>query len=132
MMLLAVGKHYRLSAAIFVDNCLMGLEVAFRTVDLRSACESPARARRELGDAAASALRRHLADLEAVESVAELPEIGLGYEECGSKVGLIRFELSQGQYLYCEVNHQHVPTRAEAVDWAKVSRLKVVHLGGSL
>lgn len=122
----------RLCAAIFVDNRFMGLQVAFRTKELRSTCESPARARREHGDSAAAALRRYLADLEAVETVAELVEMGLEFESCGVKVGLIRFELSEGQHLYCEVNHQHVPMSGEAVDWARVSRLKVIHIGGSL
>lgn len=124
--------RYRSCAAIFVDNQLMGLEVAFQTKELRSTCESPARAKRELGESVAAALRRYLADLEAVETVAELVEIGLEYETCGLKVGLIRFELSEELHLYCEVNHQNVPMSGEAVDWAKVSRLKVIHIGGDL
>lgn len=110
----------------------MGLEVAFRTIELRSTCESPARAKRELGDAAAAALRRYLADLEAVETVAELMELGLEFENCGLKLGLIRFRLGDGRHLYCEVNHQHVPMSGETVDWANVSRLKVIHIGGDL
>ncbi|MDI1260830.1 hypothetical protein [Aquabacterium sp.] len=77
-------------------------------------------------------MRRYLADLEAVETVAELVEMGLEFESCGLKVGLIRFGLSERQYLYCEVNHQNVPMSGEAVDWAKVSRLKVIHIGGNL
>jgi len=110
----------------------MGLEVAFQSRELRSTCESPARAKRELGESAAAALRRYLADLEAVETVAELLEMGLDFEDCGLKVGLIRFGLGEGRHLYCEVNHQHVPMNGETVDWAKVSRLKVVHIGGDL
>jgi len=117
---------------MFVDNQLMGLEVAFQSKELRSTCESPARAKRELGDSAATALRRHLADLEAVETVAELLGMGLDFESCGSKVGLIRFGLSEGRHLYCEVNHQVVPMSGEAVDWTKVTRLKVIHIGGDL
>lgn len=116
----------------FVDNCPMGLEVAFQSKELRSTCESPARAKRELGESAAAALRRYLADLEAVETVAELMEMGLEFESCESRVGLIRFGLSEGRYLYCEVNHQHVPVSGEAVDWAQVSRLKVIYIGGDL
>ena len=118
--------------AMFADNRLMGLEVAFRSRELRSTCESPTRAKRELGDAAAAALRRYLAYLEAVETVAELTEMGLEFEHCGSKVGLIRFGLSNEQHLFCEVNHHHVPMSGEAIDWAKVTRLKVVHIGGDL
>jgi hypothetical protein len=110
----------------------MGLEVAFSSKELRSTCESPARAKRQLGEAGAVALRRYLADLEAVETVAELIEMGLDFESLGSRVGLIRFELSEGRYLYCEVNHQHVPMSGEAVDWTKVSRLKIIHIGGEL
>lgn len=110
----------------------MGLEVAFQSIKLRSTCESPARAKRELGDLAAAALRRYLADLEAVDAVAELVDMGLGFENCELKVGLIRFELGEGRYLYCEVNHQHVPMKGEAVDWAQVSRLKIIHIGGDL
>jgi len=110
----------------------MGLEVAFQSKELRSTCESPARAKRELGDGAAAALRRYLADLEAVETVAELVEMGLEFENCGSKVGLIRFDLSEGRHLYCDVNHHHVPMNGEAVDWTKVTRLKVIHIGGNL
>lgn len=110
----------------------MGLEVAFQSRELRATCESPARAKRELGEAASAALRRLLADLEAVDTAAELPHIGLDFEHCGSRVGLIRFELGTGLHLYCEVNHHHVPLQGDAVDWAMVTRLKVVHIGGNL
>lgn len=110
----------------------MGLGVAFRTIELRSTCESPSRARRELGAAAAAALRRHLADLEAVETVAELIDVGLEFENCDLKLGRIRFELSDERYLYCEVNHQSVPMNGESVNWNKVCRLKIIHIGGDL
>ena len=70
--------------------------------------------------------------MEAVETVVELVELGLEFESCGFEVGLIRFVLSEGQYLYCKVNHQHVPMSCEAVDWTKVSRLKIIHIGGDL
>lgn len=116
----------------FIDNQRMGLEVAFRSIELRSTCESPARAKRELGDDAAAVLRGYLADLEAVETVAELLDMTLGFEVCEAVFGRIRVLLSEGQYLYCEVNHQHVPTSEEKVNWALVSRLKIIHIGGSL
>lgn len=109
----------------------MGLEVAFQSRELRSVCESPARAKRELGEAASAALRRHLADLEAVETVAELLELGLDFESCAQKIGLVRFPLSDGIYLYCEVNHRTVPVNGQRVDWTKVMRLKVTSIGSS-
>lgn len=110
----------------------MGLEVAFRSIELRSTCESPARAKRELGQNAAADLRRFLADMEAVETVVELLEIGLEFESWGVQVGTIRFGLSEGQYLYCQVNHQNVPMNGNTVDWTKVSRLKIIHIGGDI
>lgn len=106
----------------------MGLEVAFQSRELRTTCESPARAKRELGEAASAALRRQLADLEAVETAAELLEIGLGFEDCARKLGLVRFHLNDGLYLYCEVNHRNVPMSGRQVDWTKVTRLKVVDI----
>lgn len=116
----------------FMDNKSMGLEIAFQSKQLRAICESPAKAKRELGDSAASNLRRHLADLEAVETVAELSEIGLEFERYGDKLGSIRFGLGGGRHLYCDVNHHHMPMNGEAVDWTKVTRLKVIQIGGEL
>lgn len=107
----------------------MGLEVAFQSRELRSVCESPARARRELGETAGIALRRQLADLEAVDTMAELSDMGLNFESCIHKLGLVRFPLSDGLYLYCEVNHRSVPMNGEQVDWTKVMRLKITSIG---
>lgn len=109
----------------------MGLEVAFQSRELRSVCESPARAKRELGELASAALRRYLADLEAVETVAELSEMGLSFENCAKKIGAVRFPLGDGLYLNCEVNHRSVPRNGEQVDWTKVMRLKVTSIGCS-
>ena len=107
----------------------MGLEIAFRSKELRTTCESPTRARRELGGKASLALQRHLADMDAVETVAELIAMGLGTENCAQKHGMLRFHLSEGLYLYCEVNHHNVPMNGETVDWAQVTRLKVARIG---
>ena len=129
---LPIKVHGSLFAASLSQTIyLMGLEVAFQSRDLRGICESPARAKRELGEAAGAVLRRHLADLEAVETVAELFEMGLGFENCAHKLGLVRFQLDDDLYLYSEVNHRNVPMNGEQVDWTKVTRLKVVHVGSA-
>ena len=107
----------------------MPLEIAFQTRELRATCESPTRAKRELGEPGSKALRRALADMNAVETAAELFEIGLGVENCAQERGVLRFQLSEGLILYCHVNHQSVPMNGEGVDWAQVTRLKVVHIG---
>ncbi|MEO6277973.1 hypothetical protein [Roseateles sp.] len=107
----------------------MPLEIAFQTKELRATCESPTRAKRELGEASGKALQRALADMHAVETVAELFEMGLGIENCAQEHGMLRFQLNDGLTLYCNANQQSVPINGEAVDWAQVTRLKVVCIG---
>lgn len=119
----ATGQH-------FDDNRgYMPLEIAFQTRELRATCESPTRAKRELGEPASKALRRALADMNAVETAAELLEMGLGVENCAQELGVLRFQLSGGLILYCHVNQQSVPMNGEEIDWAQVTRLKVVRIG---
>ena len=108
----------------------MPLEIAFQTRELRATCESPTRARRELGEPGSKALRRALADMNAVETVAELFEMGLGIENCTREHGMLRFQLSEELGLYCNANQQNVPMNGETIDWAVVTRLKVIRIGG--
>lgn len=107
----------------------MPLEIAFQTKELRATCESSTRAKRELGEPASKALRRVVADMNAVETAAELLEMGLGIENCAQKGGMLRFHLSEELSLYCHVNHQSVPMNGEAIDWVQVTRIKVVRIG---
>jgi hypothetical protein len=106
----------------------MPLEIAFQTRELRATCESPTRAMRELGEPGSKALRRALADMEAVETVAELFEMGLAIESTRER-GMLRFRLREGLSLHCSVNQQSVPINGETIDWAQVTRLKVVRIG---
>lgn len=120
------------TAQHFADNPnSMPLEIAFQTRELRATCESPTRAKRELGESESRALRRVLADMNAVEVVAELFEMGLETESCTQGHGVLRFQLSEVVSLYCNVNQQSVPMNGETIDWAQVTRLKVVHIGSS-
>lgn len=107
----------------------MPLEIAFQTRELRATCESPTRAKRELGELGSQALRRMLADMKAVETVDELFEMGLEIENCTQEHGMLRFQLSEGLGLYCNANQQSVPMNGETIDWAQVTRLRVVRIG---
>ena len=109
----------------------MPLEIAFQTRELRAICESQTRAKRELGDLGSMALRRVLADMNAAETVAELFEFGLEIENCTQGHGMLRFQLSEGLSLFCNVNQQSAPMNGETIDWAQVSRLKVARIGDS-
>lgn len=107
----------------------MPLEIAFQTRELRATCESPTRAKRELGELGSQALRRALADMKAVETVHELFAMGLEVENCAQEHGMLRFQLSEGLCLYCNASQQSVPMNGKTIDWAQVTRLKVVRLG---
>lgn len=109
----------------------MPLEIAFQTRELRATCESQARAKRELGDLGSKALRRVLADMNAAENVAELFELGLEIENCTPGHGMLRFQLSEGVSLFCNVNQHRTPMNGETIDWTQVSRLKVARIGDS-
>lgn len=108
----------------------MPLEIAFQTRELRATCESPTRAKRELGELGSKTLRRALAEMNAVDSVAELFEMGIGVENCTQEQGMLRFQLSEELSLYCHANQQKVPMNGETIDWAQVTRLKVIRIGG--
>lgn len=69
--------------------------------------------------------------MEAADTVAEMLELGLEVENCEEEEGVLRFLLDECIYLYCEVNHQNVPMNGETIDWAHVTRLKVVRIGGA-
>ncbi|MET3179624.1 UNVERIFIED_ORG: hypothetical protein ABIC43_002783 [Variovorax guangxiensis] len=108
----------------------MPLEIAFQTRELRATCESPTRAKRELGELGSKALHRVLADMNAVETVAELLDMGLEIESCTRENGMLRFPLSERLSLFCNVNQQSAPMNGQKIDWAQVTRLKVTRIGG--
>ena len=94
---------------------------------MRQLCESPDRALRMLGKQPAYALRQFLADVRAAGTVAELAlDMRLG--RVHSDVGL--FELSDGIVLEYEPNHNAGPRlQSGAVDWARVTRVKITSVG---
>ena len=105
------------------------MELSFATEDLRSLCERRRRARRLLGNQAAGLLAQLLADIEACANMAEL-------------VGLLQSQIAQadGEQWCAKVTtdcsvvfvcgHLTMPrTKTGAVDWARVSRVKILQIG---
>lgn len=107
----------------------MPIEISFQTRELRATCESPSRAKRELGESPSKVLRRALADMNAVDTVSELFDIGLGIENCTDGHAMLRLELSEMTFLYCNANQHNVPMNGKSIDWTQVTRLKVVRIG---
>lgn len=106
------------------------VELAFTKKSLRDVCESQIRAERVLGVNVARALRARLADLRAAASVDDLvagpPQIVQS-----EPPGRVALPLGEGICLAFCGNHRAVPTADSGqVNWSKVNRIKIVHVGG--
>ena len=106
------------------------MELAFESKELRSICEHGATAKDELGAEVAEVLRSRLADLRASTSIDDLI---VGNPHALEFGGITYFivDLCQGYQVILKANHPENPlTDSSQIDWAKVSRVKVTHIGG--
>ncbi len=106
------------------------MELAFESKDLRSICELGATAEHELGAEVAEVLRRRLADLRAATSIYDLVA-GNPHEVEFRDINYFIVDLSEDYQIVLKANHSENPlTNSGQIDWAKVSRIKVTHIGG--
>lgn len=106
------------------------MDIAFESKELRSICEHVSTAADELGVEAAETLRRRLADLRAATSVDDLV-IGNPHAVESGGTNYYTIDLCQGCQVVLKANHPENPlTDSGQIDWAKVSRIKVTHIGG--
>ena len=105
------------------------MELAFATKSLRQLCESQTVADRDLGPQVAEKLRARLADLVAAANIGELVTGG----PPAPRSRLLTLNLSAGFSLVLSPNHNKTPflKGTRAVDWSKVSRVKIVKLEAS-
>ena len=106
------------------------LELAFTQKALRDLCESQLKAERRFGINVAKRLRARLADLREAETAGDLvagqPRKSADADEC------MDLDLGEGVRLIFKANHVANPrTRSGQVDWAKVSRIKILEIGAS-
>jgi hypothetical protein len=99
------------------------LEFGFETKTLRRLCEQEAHARRELGEDPAAALLRRLADLEAADSLKDLPWFPVVFGANGEA----SIEFFPGYHLNVLATSggskmQKIPD----TDWSTVDRLKIL------
>jgi len=111
------------------ESCLVIiilLELAFVNKALRQLCENSAKANRELGNGVADRLRRRVADLRAATCVSDLL-VGTPEEISRTDQPQIIIDLRNGfQIRFC-ANHNTVPKHESgAIDWSKVSRVKIL------
>ena len=106
------------------------MELAFDSKSLRTICESEAFAKRELGTVVAEVLKHRLADLRAATFVTDIvagrPRVldGVGNQH-------MVVDLCDAHRMDFCANHPNNPvTRAGELDWAKVSRIKILRIEG--
>ena len=103
------------------------LELAFDTRELRSICENESTAEVTFGSAVAQMIRRRLADVSAATSFHDLVA---GNPRFADSRRCMVVNLCDDVCIVFEANHPVNPrTEDGAVDWSKVSRLKVTAIG---
>jgi hypothetical protein len=101
------------------------LEITFHTAELREICEKRSVAAVELGYAAARELAERLADIEALDTVAELSML-LGEALCDRSPTEKSLRLNSGFYVVFVSAHPAPPgVSAKATDWKKTTRMKI-------
>jgi hypothetical protein len=104
------------------------VELTFASTELRGICESRRRAISAIGVHAARELEQMLADLAALPTFADLPELLSDSIIERSPTGKA-IRLKAGCHLVFCAAHVKVPLSSSgATDWAKVSRIRIIAL----
>ena len=105
----------------------MPIQLAFKNEKLRQICESPVSAKRKLGPATGRSLHVRLADLRAADSPAELIDLGFAKYDAKSETRIV-IPLDGGYLVTAEANHREAPGGPGALDWAQVTRVKIIDI----
>ncbi len=110
------------------SDMMTALELAFSTKSLRQLCESGAKAKRVLGFSVALKLRRRLADMRAATCVKDLVAGQPRELENPGRRNIVVGLCKGFRIVFC-ANHNVVPVlNSGGVDWAKVSRVKILRV----
>jgi len=102
------------------------MELAFSTKSLRELCESEINARKGLGNRVAAKLKSRLADFRSATSIKDVAACKF-YELDGEREQHMAVDLCDGFRLVICPNNRIVPlTKSGQVNWAAVSRIKIV------
>lgn len=101
------------------------LDLTFQTAELREICEKRDVAVAELGYAAARELADRLADIEAVDTVAEFAKM-LGEVVCDKTPTEKCFRLASGfNVVFVSAHPLRVQANLESTDWTKTIRIRI-------
>ena len=104
------------------------MELAFKTLRLRTICESESEAARELGAEVARVLTHRLADLRAARSPREILAGDPRELEENSKHMVV--DLAGNYRIVFRANHPKMRSdNSGVVDWSRVSRIKILRIG---
>ena len=108
------------------------MELAFESRGLRSICEQQSIAKGELGEDVAEALKHRLADLRAATSIRELM-VGKPRTMTVGHMDYLVIDICEGSQMVLKANHPENPLTDDGeLDWERVSRIKVIHIGSVL
>ena len=102
------------------------MELTFHTAELREICEKRAVAAAELGYAAARELAERLADIEVLDTVADLSLL-LGEAICDRGPAEKSLRLNSGfDIIFVSAHPPPAGATLKATDWTKTSRMKIM------
>lgn len=101
------------------------LELAFETLDLRTLCEDEVHASAKLGPDISAALKARLADIEACNTILDLPAGNPRFVN-----GAVHVSLGDGAELVLKANHAvELLDDTGQPDWNRIRRLRVLCIG---
>lgn len=107
------------------------MDILFKDAALARLANDSKLAKRRLGTARASLLRRRLDDLrdaEALETMRNLP--GGCHELKGDLAGWLSVDLDGPYRLYFQPAHNPLPSKPDGgLDWTKVTAIEVIEIG---
>lgn len=103
------------------------MELAYETEELRDCFRVPATALVRYGPTAAKGLAVRFADMRALQRASELA--ALGAQECGfDGLQAMKVPITNDCNVFLVANHPK--KKGQSLDWANVTRVKIVKIGG--
>jgi proteic killer suppression protein len=104
------------------------MEIAFSSAKLRKQCVHAKQMKKTFGEIAGP-LQRRLTELEAADTLADLPSHAKCHPLVGKRAGRYSLKLTGNVRLIVEPNHHPLPTTNDGgVDLTKITKIRVVEV----
>ena len=101
------------------------MDLAFESKQIREICESTSAAEASFGEEVARSLRGRLSDIEAATSIRDIVLGNLRPAEQGSTDSMIIDISVEYCLIFCSNHARNPGTEQTAIDWERVSRVKI-------